>query len=170
MTLTWAPRVAMSKEELDSFLNQKLVARLSSIRPDGYPHATPLWYLWDGEALWFILGAGERPRQHIRNLRGNPKLGVIIDHDARPERGGSFDAQGVTIRGTAELSTDERLQEDITRQIMIKYFGSGTDVDVGAVLQDGKPGKNRVVVKVRPEATFAWDMLKLEGAGGYLGE
>jgi len=44
MSLTWAPEVAMSKEEIDNFLRQKLVARLTSIRPDGYPHTTPLWY------------------------------------------------------------------------------------------------------------------------------
>ena len=45
MSLTWAPGVAMSKEEIDNFLRQKLVARLTSIRPDGYPHTTPLWYV-----------------------------------------------------------------------------------------------------------------------------
>src|SRR4029434_872429 len=93
MILTWAPGVAMSKEEIDSFLQQKLVARLTSIRPDGYPHTTPLWYVWDGESLWCELGAGARPRQHIRNLRRNPKLCVTIDRDARPEHGGVFDAQ-----------------------------------------------------------------------------
>ena len=51
MILTWAPGVAMSKEEIDRFLQQKLVARLTSIRPDGYPHTTPLWYVWDGEKV-----------------------------------------------------------------------------------------------------------------------
>jgi hypothetical protein len=29
MSFTWAPRGAMSKEEIDSFLRQKLVARLT---------------------------------------------------------------------------------------------------------------------------------------------
>src|SRR6266704_63691 len=86
MSFTWSPSVAMSRDEMDRFLQQKLVARLTSIRPDGYPHTTPLWYVWDGEALWFEIGAGERPRQHIRNLRRNPKLCVIIDRDVRPEQ------------------------------------------------------------------------------------
>jgi PPOX class probable F420-dependent enzyme len=156
----------MGKEEIDSFLRQKLVARLTSIRPDGYPHTTPLWYVWDGEVLWFILGAGERPRQHIRNLRRNPKLCVIIDRDARPEQGGVFDAQGVVIRGIVELSTDETLQEEMSRKVLRKYFGDEGDQYVDVILEDGKPGKNRVVVKVRPENIFAWDFRKLEGAGG----
>src|SRR5690349_15782893 len=151
MSLTWAPGVAMSKEEMDSFLRQKLVARLTSIRPDGYPHTTPLWYVWDGKLLWFILGAGERPRQHIRNLRRHPKLCVIIDRDARPEQGGLFDAQGVVIRGTVKLSTDETLQEEMSRRLLRRYFGDDGDQYVDAVLQDGKPGKNRVVAQVKPE-------------------
>jgi PPOX class probable F420-dependent enzyme len=166
MSFTWAPRVAMGKEEIDSFLRQKLVARLTSIRPDGYPHTTPLWYVWDGDVLWFILGAGERPRQHIRNLRRNPKLCVIIDRDARPEQGGVFDAQGVVIRGIVELSTDETLQEEMSRKVLRKYFGDEGDQYVDVILEDGKPGKNRVVVKVRPGNIFAWDFRKLEGAGG----
>src|SRR5215813_10171014 len=136
--------VAMSKAEIDSFLVQKLVARLTSIRPDGYPHTTPLWYVWDGEALWFLLGAGAYPRQHIRNLRGNPKLCVVIDRDVRPEHGGLFDARGIVMRGTVELSTDETLQEAITQQAMRKYLGQEGEQYVDAVLQDGKPGKNRV--------------------------
>jgi hypothetical protein len=41
MSLTWEPKVAMSQEEMDSFLRQKLIARLTSIRPDGYPQTTP---------------------------------------------------------------------------------------------------------------------------------
>ena len=111
MSFTWSPRVAMNRDEIDRFLQQKLVACLTSIRPDGYPHTTPLWYVWDGEALWFEIGAGARPRQHLHNLRQNSKLCVMIDRDARPEHGGVFDAQGVLMRGKVELSTDETLQE-----------------------------------------------------------
>ena len=163
---TLGASVGMSKAEMDSFLKQKLVARFTSIRPDGYPHTTPLWYVWDGEVLWFLLGAGTYPRQHIRNLRRNPKLCVVIDRDARPEHGGLSDAQGVVIRGTVELSTDEKLQEEITQKAMRKYLGNEGEHYVDAVLQDGKPGKNRVIAKVKPEHIVAWDFRKGQGAGG----
>jgi general stress protein 26 len=163
MSLTWSPSVAMGWEEMDRFLQQKLVARLTSIRPHGYPHTTPLWYLWDGEALWFELGAGERPRQH---LRSNPKLCVIIDRDARPEHGDLFDAQGVLIRGTVELSTDETLQEEVSRRVLRRYLGDGGERYLDDILQDGKPGKNRVIAKVIPEHMSGWDFRKLPGASG----
>jgi hypothetical protein len=41
MSFTWSPSVAMSRDEMDRFLQQKLVARLTSIRPDGYPIPHP---------------------------------------------------------------------------------------------------------------------------------
>jgi hypothetical protein len=41
MSFTWSPSVAMSRDEMDRFLQQKLVARLTSIPPDGYPHTIP---------------------------------------------------------------------------------------------------------------------------------
>jgi nitroimidazol reductase NimA-like FMN-containing flavoprotein (pyridoxamine 5'-phosphate oxidase superfamily) len=166
MSFTWSPSVAMGWEEMDRFLQQKLVARLTSIRPDGYPHTTPLWYIWDGEALWFELGAGERPRQHLRNLHNNPKLCVIIDRDARPEHGDVFDAQCVLIRGTVELSTDETLQEDVSLKVLRRYLGGEGERYLEDILQDGKPGKNRVIAKVIPEHMSGWDFRKLPGAGG----
>jgi nitroimidazol reductase NimA-like FMN-containing flavoprotein (pyridoxamine 5'-phosphate oxidase superfamily) len=156
----------MSDEEIDEFLNQKLVARLTSIRPDGFPHSTPFWFLWDGEAVWFILGSGIRPRQHISNLRQNPKLSVVIDLDMRPEEGGLLNAQGVTIRGTAQLSTDEALQEKMGAALLKKYFGQEDEQILDALIQDGKPGMNRVVLKVNPAKTSAWDFRKLEETGG----
>ena len=166
MIFTWAPGVAMSRDEINSFLQQKLVARLTSIRPDGYPHTTPLWYVWDGEAIWFEIGAGARPRQHIRNLRQNPKLCVMIDRDARPEHGGVFDAQGVLMRGTVELSTDETLQEEVSRKVLTRYLGDEGEQYLDDMLQDGKPGKNRVVAKIVPEHISGWDFRKLPGTDG----
>lgn len=153
----------MTKKEIDSFLSKKLVARTATIRDDGYPHVTPLWYRWDGDYLYFILGAGERPRQHIANLRRDPKISVIIDRDPRPERGPPdvTDAQGVVIRGRAELLTDEKTQVDIVRKLLRRY---GFAKYVDAVLQDGKPGKNRVIAKIKPEKIIAWDMRKLRKA------
>jgi len=70
------------------------------------------------------------------------------------------------MRGTVELSTDEKLQEEVTQKAMRKYPGSEGEQYVDAVLQDGKPGKNRVIAKVKPEHIVAWDFRKGQGAGG----
>jgi nitroimidazol reductase NimA-like FMN-containing flavoprotein (pyridoxamine 5'-phosphate oxidase superfamily) len=153
----------MSKDEIDRFLNNPLIARVATNRPDGYPHVSPLWYYWDGEYLYLILGAGERPRYHITNLRRDDKITVIIDRDVRPETKTLFAAQGVSIRGRGKLLTDEKTQVDIVSKVMKRY---GFDDAVKAVLEDGKPGMNRVIVQIKPDKIIAWDMEKFSVAYG----
>ncbi len=153
----------MSKAEIDSFLSKPLVARVATIRDDGYPHVTPLWYHWDGEHLYLILGHGERPRHHIANLRRNDKVTLVIDKDVRPDTKTLFEAQAVSIRGRAELLTDEKTQVDIVSKLLKRYGFGGAVKDV---LEDGKPGKNRVIVKIKPEKIIAWNFEKLDSAYG----
>ena len=163
MTLTWNPQTAMSKQEIDDFLNQKLISRFTSIRPDGYPHTTPLWYFWDGSAIWFVLGSGLRPRQHIRNLRKNPKVCLVVDRDVRPDEGGVFGAQGVTVRGDAALLTEEKIQEEMSAKVLNRLFGAEEASQyLTPVIEDGKPGHNRVVTKVTPVTIHGWDLRKLQ--------
>lgn len=152
----------MSKEEIDSFLNEKLVARVGTIRPDGEIHMSPLWYYWDGKYIYLWLGSGERPRQHIKNLEKNPNITVLIDRDIRPETGSlAPGAQAVLIRGKAALIRDVDMQVEIGRKILTRLFGSEGEQYLQGALEDGKPGKNRVVVRVTPTKVFAWDFRKL---------
>jgi hypothetical protein len=41
----------MGKAELDAFLTEQRTCRVATAGQDG-PHLTPLWYVWDGTALW----------------------------------------------------------------------------------------------------------------------
>ena len=52
------------------------------------------------------------------------------------------------------------------RKVLRKYVGDEGEQYLEVLLEDGKPGKNRVVAKVRPESIFAWDFRKLEGSDG----
>jgi hypothetical protein len=111
----------------------------------------------DTGALWFEMGAEVGPRKHLRALENPPKLWVMIDRDARSEHGGVFDAQGVLIRGTVELSTDETLQEEVSRQVLTRYVGDEGEPYLEDMRPDGKPGNNCVVAKVIPEHISGWD-------------
>ena len=47
---------------------------------------------------------------------------------------------------------------------MIGRYGFG--IYLLGVLEDGKAGKNRVVVKIKPEKIIAWNFVKLNQAYG----
>jgi nitroimidazol reductase NimA-like FMN-containing flavoprotein (pyridoxamine 5'-phosphate oxidase superfamily) len=46
-----ARSIAMGKAELDAFRTAQRTCRVATVSQDG-PHLTPLWYVWDGTALW----------------------------------------------------------------------------------------------------------------------
>jgi PPOX class probable F420-dependent enzyme len=64
---------------------------ISTTRPDGRPHAAPVWGLWMDDALWFSTA---RSSQKARNLARTPAVVhlesgdevVILEGDAREER------------------------------------------------------------------------------------
>jgi hypothetical protein len=96
------PEVAMSREEIDEFLSGRWVARLATIGRDGYTHAFPFWYYWDGENIYLT---PTRKRASYRDLQGNPRCSVLIDMDDRPLMGmRSNMAKAVHITGDAEMA------------------------------------------------------------------
>ncbi|RIV32655.1 pyridoxamine 5'-phosphate oxidase [Micromonospora radicis] len=64
---------------IDRLARERLVW-LCTLRPDGSPHLTPVWYLYlDGE--WWI-GTGERNRK-VRNVAADPRVSLALpDGDA----------------------------------------------------------------------------------------
>ena len=41
----------MEPAELDDFLSEQRTCRVATVGADGAPHATPLWFVWDGKPL-----------------------------------------------------------------------------------------------------------------------
>lgn len=73
---------------------------LSTVRPDGRPHVTPLPAMWLDGALHFCTGSGE---QKARNLELNPRCALTTGTDRF--RSGV----DVVVEGEARRVTDERL-------------------------------------------------------------
>src|SRR5258707_4913678 len=82
----------MTPEELDAFLTCEQTCRAASVGGDGSPHVTPLWFVWDGEALW--LNSLTRS-QRWTDLEPDPRVAVVVDAGV-----GYGELGGVEIRGT----------------------------------------------------------------------
>ena len=65
----------MTDAELDEFLGEQRTCRVATVGPDG-PHATPLWFCWDGTDLW--LSSLARSRRWADLMR-DPRVGVVVD-------------------------------------------------------------------------------------------
>jgi hypothetical protein len=142
-------KLAMSQAERDDFLASERTCRVASIGRDGAPHVTPLWFAWDGAALWLTSIVRS---QRWTDLQRDNRVSVIVD------AGGPFtELRGVELRGVAEvvgevprtgapvpeLEAPERLFAD-------KYAG-------GRLHHDAR----HAWLKVTPTKVVSWDFHKM---------
>jgi PPOX class probable F420-dependent enzyme len=56
-------------------LERPLFSHLATVRPDGSPQSSVMWFVWDGEVLRFTHTSA---RQKYRNLEHEPRVAVSI--------------------------------------------------------------------------------------------
>jgi PPOX class probable F420-dependent enzyme len=66
---------------------------LTTVTPDGRPQSSPVWFLWDGDAIWITTEPGATK---VGNVRRNPAVAVHL------EGAGPGDVV-VSMEGTATL-------------------------------------------------------------------
>jgi general stress protein 26 len=121
-----------------SWAEQRLAAShnywLATARPDGRPHAMPVWAVWYDASLWFSSSVGSRK---VRNLRTNRSCAVTTEQADDP----------VILEGVAEIVTDLRLVADFLTRSNAKY-----NVEYGLDFLD--PAVN-ATVRIRPRWAFS---------------
>lgn len=111
---------------------------ISTTRPDGRPHAVPVWYIWDGHNLYFISG---RSLQKSRNLEHQP---WSVAH-----AGDGDDV--IILDGPVEIVTDREELEKIDAAYRAKYVDPGS----GAQATIFEPGADLYRINVR--YVMAWE-------------
>jgi PPOX class probable F420-dependent enzyme len=102
---------------------------LSTVWPDGRPHAMPVWGVWDADHLWFSSSVGSRK---IRNLRADPRCVATTENPAEP----------VVLEGIAEIVTERSALDRMLALENAKYA-----TDYGIEMLD--PHLN-ATVRIRP--------------------
>ena len=64
-------------------LERPLFAHLATLRPDGSPQSSVMWFAWDGERARF---SHTRNRQKYRNLENDPRVSFHVQDPDNPYR------------------------------------------------------------------------------------
>jgi len=139
----------MDQAELDVFLGQERACRVATTSPHG-PHNTPLWFVWDGQAIWLTSLVKS---QRWTDLQRDPRVAVLVD------AGDSYgELRGVELQGKVEVvgevpRTGEPYAELAVPESLMarKYHG------VDTVPYDGRHAWLRLV----PEKITSWDFRKI---------
>ena len=133
-------------------LEQAEVYWLSTVRPDGRPHVTPLLSVWLEGALYFCTGSGERK---AKNLAGNAHCILTTGCNALNEEG-----LDLVVEGDAVRIRDEAKLQRVAAAYETKY-GSDWHFEVRDGAFNGQDGNVAVVYEVTPTTAFGFGKGKL---------
>ena len=125
------PEVPASHADL---LDQPTFAHLATVRPDGAPQSSVMWFGWDGSRIRMT---HTRTRQKFANLAAEPRVALSI---ADPADGYRF----LEVRGTVEKIDDDPGGE-FYRSLQQRY---GLDFPI-------LDADVRVIITIRPERYVA---------------
>ena len=142
-------KIAMDVAERDAFLAAERTCRVATVRGDGAPHVTPLWFAWDGSSLWLTSIVKS---QRWTDLQRDPRVSIGVD------TGDDFmELRGVELKGRAvpvgEIPrTGEPVPElDVPEQLFAdKYVG-------GQMRHDGR----HAWLRITPDSIVSWDFRKI---------
>jgi PPOX class probable F420-dependent enzyme len=111
----------------DDRLRREVIVWLTTVRSDGQPQSSPVWFLWDGRTfLIYSLPTSQK----VPNIRGNGRVSLHLDDDGV---GGDI----VSIEGQASIGGSERPVNEVPEYVekyreLIAELGSGPDEFAGA--------------------------------------
>lgn len=92
-------------------LHEPDTAWLTTLRPDGSPHSTPVWFVRVDEGLWFSSPARSRKVLH---LLGDPRMSLCLDATADHPQ---------VAEGTVVVHEDPLARPDVLDALAAKYSG-----------------------------------------------
>lgn len=132
----------MSREEWRAFLlDGTRTAKVATVRADGRPHVTPVWFDLDGDDLVFTTASTSLKGRHLARDR---RVSLCVDDERKPY---SF----VMIEGEVSLEDDLDALRAWATRIGGRYMGKQRAKEYGA--RNGVPGE--VLVRVRARRVVA---------------
>jgi PPOX class probable F420-dependent enzyme len=146
-------RIAMGDAERDEFLASERTCRVGTVDAEGNPHVSPLWFVWDGRALW--LNSVVRS-QRWANLTRDARVSVVVDagKDFGELSGVEITGRAVQVGEVPRTSTPDEAVAEPERLFGEKYAG-------GAFVADGR----HAWLRVEPEKIVSWDFAKMMAGG-----
>jgi PPOX class probable F420-dependent enzyme len=131
----------MISEKQDTFLREANIAVLGTVDSQGRPHATPIWYLYDGGEI--VISVGKDGQKH-RNVARNPNVSFVVDRRNIPP-------YAVMIQGTAEIGPG--LSDEDHLRLAVRYLGE----DLGKRYAEMTASDASVTLRIRPRKVMEFD-------------
>jgi nitroimidazol reductase NimA-like FMN-containing flavoprotein (pyridoxamine 5'-phosphate oxidase superfamily) len=140
-----SPPRPLTDDELDALLGLDVPGRLGTLDKEGYPHITPIWFVWEDGAFYMTSLPG---KAHVRRLEREPRASFCVDVEDDERADGERPNRSVQGVGPAELFDDDA--GAWTARITEKYIrGPGRRSVV-----EHRTSQERVVIRLQPVRLF----------------
>jgi hypothetical protein len=142
----------MTPAERDAFLTTQPVCRVGTIGRGGRPHVSPLWFVWDGVAIWLYSIVRS---QRWTDIAADPRVSVVVD-----DGGKNFgELRGVELSGRVAVVGEVPRTGEIYPELEApeRMFGA----KYGPMRHDARHAWLRLV----SEKVVSWDFRKLRRDG-----
>ena len=137
----------MTKQEIDSFLKKPLIAIITTIRPDGTTHMTPVWHLYDSNK---IIVASEKTSVKIKNITQNSNVGICVCQSDTSHK-------YVQISGMAKLHSQNI--KEIVETMSISYRGKE---DGQKYSKEALEKIDFIIIEITPKTIFGENIAYLQ--------
>lgn len=145
--------MAMSNEEIDSFLSVPRIARMATINK-GRPHVVPVWYYYDGTN---IIVTVTKDSTKVKNLKENPNVSIVIDViEGDPGNISFLNGKAVIIEGEVEIKED--IDHTVATNMYERYAGKEALNNPKVQFSINLP---RHTLFVKPIKIMSWDISKI---------
>ena len=127
----------MTKDEVDRFLESKLMLQMSTIDEQGEPNIQPVWFYYDKNRIKLLITTSKLAKK-TQNLRKKPILYFSIDDE-------NFPYKGVKGKGSVTLVEDPGRTVTEGDQISMKYLGTLDHPIAKMITEHSKKGENIVI-------------------------
>jgi hypothetical protein len=140
----------MSAAELDAYLGGARTCRVASLGAEG-PHVTPLWFVWEGGALWLY---SLTRSQRWTDLTSDPRVAAVVDDG---EDYGEL--RGVELRGTVVPvgEVPRTGAEDLPELTAVEAVFAAKYTGGGKLRHDGR----HAWLRLDPTKVVSWDFRKI---------
>ncbi|NWF68269.1 MAG: TIGR03667 family PPOX class F420-dependent oxidoreductase [Chloroflexi bacterium] len=105
--------------DFEDLIRDSQFAWFTTVRADGQPQPTPVWFIWDGAT--FVIYS-QPQAQKVRNLRANPKVALSFAGDDEGE-------EYLVVMGHAAIDAQAPAPKD-NAAYMAKYSAGIANIDM----------------------------------------
>ena len=124
-------------EAQDAFINKNQWAVVTTLRKDGSPSSSVIFYARDGDALLFSTTANRLKGKSVRN---DPRINICVVDEGAP-------FGYVTVEGRATIEADDI----VPGHILINKAMRGTDFTPPEGFLERLKGEGRVIIRLTAE-------------------